>query len=368
MVREGLPALTGLGVAPVPDDGNVREGGGGYSFDDEDSSVPAHEMFANEDKPIQQATAAPTLVNHHERRRTQITTLFWFVLGCAIGFFVVFGIGSKRIRDDNNDNEPREVVPSPTTRAPVASPPTPTPPTPTTVTPTRVPTLRPTPENIFNPTPTMLPTTIPPTTNSPITVPTLAPPTLVDFSAAADDTEPLVFFHLAAEETNVTVDVILPPDESTNSSDLYVVLQRDVLPGSSCPPVDGTFVGGNGTDSIFLTNSVDTVVVLCINEVVVAQSYFLFEEFVEESEVSISFCLAQAFVVDVFLSRETLVCVYMYISFPTPLWKPSSLMQSQNHFYSKERFPLDRESIAREAVSSSCTATTMHQWMDDDAY
>ena len=98
-----------------------------------------------------------------------------------------------------------------------------------------------------------------------------------DFSAATAQ-DPVVLFAVVPEHSLVQVEVFLP--FAAQDTELYLVEGQNVEPGSTCSIDDGTMVPTPETSSsmvVFLSDGVDTIVALCAQNVVIAQSYYLFQ-------------------------------------------------------------------------------------------
>ena len=111
--------------------------------------------------------------------------------------------------------------------------------------------------------------------------PTKPPPAAdivqADFSAATAQ-DPVVLFAVVPEHSLVQVEVFLP--FAAQDTELYLVEGQNVEPGSTCSIDDGTMVPTPETSSsmvVFLNDGVDTIVALCAQNVVIAQSYYLFQ-------------------------------------------------------------------------------------------
>ena len=104
--------------------------------------------------------------------------------------------------------------------------------------------------------------------------PTFRPPprprtVQVDFTQADLDKEPIVLVSIAnPDERLIEVQVDLP----NTTEALYVVENQDVVPGSVCPPVGGRIVPVANEVTVIIDGQ-DTVIVLCVGGVVVAQCY-----------------------------------------------------------------------------------------------
>eukprot|EP00977_Amphora_coffeiformis_P018172 scaffold6270_cov162-Amphora_coffeaeformis.AAC.9 len=116
-------------------------------------------------------------------------------------------------------------------------------------------------------------------TMSPVPRPTpdSDPDISTDFSSATAET-PLLLFALAKEGTEVVVDLSLPNNNQVD--ELYIVRGENVVPGSSCPPAGGSLVSTinrqRRTASVPL-DGMSSIVALCVDDAVVAQSYYVFE-------------------------------------------------------------------------------------------
>ena len=97
-----------------------------------------------------------------------------------------------------------------------------------------------------------------------------------DFSSATTGT-PLLLFALAEEGTEVVVNLSLP--KNNRMKELYIVRDEDVLPGSFCPPTGGSliFINRRRTTVSISLDGKSSIVALCIDKIVVAQSYYVFE-------------------------------------------------------------------------------------------
>lgn len=102
-------------------------------------------------------------------------------------------------------------------------------------------------------------------------------PTIPTDFATATAEDPIVLFALARAGTQVVVDLSLPNNNQADA--LYIVRGNNVEPGSSCPPVGGSPVPidrRSRTANVRLTG-MDSIIALCVDRRVVAQSYFVFE-------------------------------------------------------------------------------------------
>ena len=106
------------------------------------------------------------------------------------------------------------------------------------------------------------------------------------FDGASPD-NPVAEFHVFPLETVVTVELSV-------NGEYYAVQAQDVLPITTCPPAtssrDDAIVINNDSAarSITLQGTIDTVIVLCTENVVVARSYYIFEGLPPEDEEDVS--------------------------------------------------------------------------------
>lgn len=100
---------------------------------------------------------------------------------------------------------------------------------------------------------------------------------LVDFSTASL-LNPSVYLAVAQVGTQIIVDLTLPLQQG-QTVQVYLVENRDVGMGSVCPPAGGLNIliaPGQTFVSVGLTNN-DSIVAVCVDNVVVGLSYFPFE-------------------------------------------------------------------------------------------
>lgn len=113
------------------------------------------------------------------------------------------------------------------------------------------------------------------TTPSPVQVPVLRT-VATDFSPASFD-DPLVLFTIVPSNVALKINLALP-EKAMDEQELFIVQGRDLVPGSQCPPpgVGVKTAAGESSHVLSIDDRVDTIVALCSQNVIVAQSYYVF--------------------------------------------------------------------------------------------
>lgn len=106
-----------------------------------------------------------------------------------------------------------------------------------------------------------------------------SPTISTDFSAASSGDDPLVIFSLAEAYTHVLVDLKLQ-NAGKYDNKAYLLEYQNVEPGSACPPFGGHLLSTQGRTraSVYL-GGVNSAIALCVDGVVSAVSFYVFEDF-----------------------------------------------------------------------------------------
>ena len=97
-----------------------------------------------------------------------------------------------------------------------------------------------------------------------------------DFSSATTQ-NPIVLFQVLPSHSSVEVDIRLPAN--AQETEIYMVKGQNVEPESSCDMEEGSLISTSGSTAmmVFLDDGIDTIVVLCAQNIVIGQSYFIFK-------------------------------------------------------------------------------------------
>jgi hypothetical protein len=203
----------------------------------------------------------------------KVVGTFWFMLGIAIGFFLVFGVGARMRRRGKG---PYSASSSNTIDVVDAVDPTPSPP------------VIPTPSS---------PTTSAPTvsmTESPTLQPTITlSPTIVLDEANLTLTDTINVNFFPKDQATGSLEMILPTDPATQ---VYTVQEQLVVPGDDCPPPSSVLIlpDGNNTEESAKTTTVqlegiDAIIAICVDNTVTGLSHYVFRTFDGVEDVGTQF-------------------------------------------------------------------------------